>query len=121
MVRHNINQYLHTVLVGALNQSFKFSQPVGRVYRQIGVNAVIVFYRIRRTGAAFYHIGVVQADAISCVVIDYSVVRHPGIPDMAGTQCFNAGQGVIGKIIKLTNAVLFKGAPGFIGGIGIAK
>ena len=42
-------------------------------------------------------------------------------PDVCNAQCFYLFEGFRGKIFELANSILFDGAPGFVGGIGIPE
>jgi hypothetical protein len=43
------------------------------------------------------------------------MVRHTGVPDMGYTQGFDFIQSLVGKIVELTNSILFEGTPWLIG------
>ena len=120
MVGHYIDNHFHALRMSTRNQGFKFLQAVSRVYGEIGINVVIIFHGVRRTGATLHHIGIVIADAVSSVIANDRMMRHAGVPYMSYAQFFDRFKRSLINIIKFSNTIFFNRAPGFIGAIGVA-
>ena len=59
MVRYKVNEYFHPLRMGAINQLFKFEDPVLNIRGEIRINIIIVFDGIRRPCSSLNNICVI--------------------------------------------------------------
>ena len=114
VIRHDVDDDFHAVVVGALDQRLEFLEPLCRVHGEVRVDAVVVLDGIRRAGTPLYDVGVVGAYAEVRVVADHGMMRHAGIPDMADAQFADAFQRRVGEVVELANAIFLDGSPGLV-------
>ncbi len=121
MIGDDINNKFEFVVVCSFDQVFEFLKPFGRVCGQVGVDIVVVFNRIGGTGSAFYDIRIVVGNVEGRIIADDCMMRYTGIPDMCYPEIADGLQSSVCKVAEFPNPILFDGAPGLIGSIGIAK
>ena len=82
VIGHKVHDETQSGLVCAAHEGFKFSHAVFGTYSQVGVDVVIVFDGIGRTGTAFDDVGIVAAYAIGRIVRLGGVFKQARVPNM---------------------------------------
>ncbi len=114
MVRHDIDDDFHAVLVRARDQRLEFREPIRGIDSKVRIDVVVVLHGVRRAGTTFDDVRIVVADAIVGVVANDGMMRHAGIPDVRYAQFANTGKRLVRKVIELADAVFLDRSPGFV-------
>ena len=80
MVWHEVDNHLHTIVMGAVHEIFKLMNAIGHIYCYIGVNVVIVANSVRRAGVAFHHMRIRRLNAILRIVGFSGMFNHTSVP-----------------------------------------
>ena len=121
MVGHEVHHHLHPRAVGALYQRFPFVHAVGHALGHVGVDVVVVFDGVWRSGLTFYHIGIVGSDAEGRVVGGIGVLYDAGVPHVGDAEVADLAEHGVGDLIEFAAAVLLYGAIGHEVGVGIGE
>ena len=88
---------------------------------QIGIDVVIVFYGVGRTGFSLYYMGIVGCDAVGTVVCCRGVLNDAGQPYMGYSEVFQRGDDFVVDVVEFARAVLIYVAAGNIGGVRVGE
>ena len=111
VVRHKVNNHFHALLVGAFEQGVEFCHAMVNVYRQVGVNIIIVRNGVRRSCLAFHHSGMLSWDAMPGIICLSGMANYTCIPNMSNAQAVYLLEHSLVNIVHLSTTVFGKRPP----------
>ena len=112
MVGHEVDDDLQASLVRPLHKLLEFADARLRVFRQVGINVVVVANGIRAACLALHHIGVVLGNAVGGVVGLAGMLNDACEPNMGTAKSPNLIQSLGCKVLHGAASVLLLGAEG---------
>jgi hypothetical protein len=110
MVRYEIHQGFQPAAMCTGNEFFELFHAFRYVVGQIGINIIIVFDGIRRSGFSFHYGRVVGTYAIFAIIRPGGMFRDTGIPDMGCAEFFDFFQCLHCEVGQLAATVFLQAA-----------
>ncbi len=99
VVGDKVDYHLHACVVSAVDKGLELLDALVDVYSDVGVDVVVVFYRIGRACASLHYMGIVAVYAVAAVIGLVGVLDYSGIPDVGHTEPFYAFEGFFCDIV----------------------
>ena len=106
VVGNKVDDNLHSILMSSFNQLVEFLHSLIHINCEVGIDVVVVLYRIRRTCSSLDYIGIVERDAERSVVGNECVFDDSGVPHVSDAQVFDCFEGCIVNVVEFPDAIL---------------
>ena len=88
VVGDKVDYHLHACVVSAVDKGLELLDALVDVYSDVGVDVVVVFYRIGRACASFHYMGIVAVYAVAAVIGLVGVLDYPVYQMWVSTEPF---------------------------------
>ena len=102
MVGDEVHYHVHAALVGAVDQSLEFFDTLVDILGDVGVNIIVVGYRIWRAGFSLDDMGVMAGYAVAGIVGCMGMFYDAGIPHGGDSEFLYGAEYRRGYVVHLS-------------------
>ena len=92
VVGDKVHQYPQTCSVCPLDEGIKLTLSLVGIFRQVGIDVVVIFDGIGRTSRSLHRVGVVGTNAVVAVVGLGRVLQETDVPDVGCPKAADIGE-----------------------------
>jgi hypothetical protein len=121
VIWNKINNSFQIVLMRPFQKLLKLLHAVRNIHRQVRVDVIVIFDRIRGAGNSFNDQWMVGSDAVLAVIAQRRMFQDARVPHVCDAEIFQCREGSIINVIEFPGSVVLNGTIKFIGTVQIAE
>ena len=120
MIGDEVDDHFQAAGMGAFHQCLKFGHAVWHIDGKVGIDVVVIFNGVWRSGISFDNEWVVVLDTIGGIIGFCGMFDNAGIPNMCGSKVGNGFNCACRYVVQFATAVLLDAAIGgaMLAGVG---